>query len=140
MTVQRTGAHRAWWTRPWRGQRAVLGPLENPVDVLRERVRLDASLLEEAELADEAEPSVADLELAAMREAEAAADRGAEARMLVTPAERDAPDSLTPEGLESLIEGAPRAAEKSLHVDDALEEARLDMAMRWTTEGKGNDG
>ena len=100
--------------------------LENPAAVLREEVRRDHSLLQDTERIDEPEPSAADLELAATLEAETAAEHAAEAEALVSPPERDAPDSLTAESFEEFIEPTPKAAEESLHEEEALRQALLD--------------
>jgi hypothetical protein len=121
--MQRTRKRHPWWRRQGSGRGAVEGPLANPAAVVREEVRLDPSLLEEAERTDEAEPSVADLELAAMIEAETAADRAAEAEAVVSPAERNAPDSV--EDFEEFMATQP-ATDEALQVEDALQQALRD--------------
>ena len=52
--------------------------------------------------------------------------RAAEAEALLAPPEVDREGSLTPEGLEEELEGAPTPAEASLHLADPLTEALLD--------------
>ena len=118
---------RGWWRRrPRRSRNALEGPLENPAAVLRQEVRLDHSLLQDTERRDEPEPSAADLELAARLEAETAAEHAAEAEAMMSPPERDAPDTPTDESFEELIELAPKAAEESLHEEEPLRQALLD--------------
>ena len=127
--MQGTRNRHPWWRRPWSGRGAAEGPLENPAAVLREEVRLDPSLLEEAERTDAGEPSPADLELAAILDAETVAERAAEAEAMVSPAERYAPDSA-----EDLGEPAATqpATDEVLQVEDALQQALRD-------EGPGLD-
>ena len=69
---------------------------------------------------DEPEPSAADLELVARLEDETAAEHAAEAEAMMSPPERDAPDTPTDESFEELIEPAPKAAEESLHEEEPL--------------------
>ena len=83
-------------------------------------MRLDRSLLHDTERTDEREPSAADLELAARLETETAVEHAAEAEALMSPPERDAPESTTAKSFEEFIESASRAAEDSLHEEEPL--------------------
>ena len=121
--MQRTRKRQPRWRRQGSGRDAVEGPLESSAAVLREEVRLDPSLLEEAERTDEAEPSPADLELAAMLDAETAAERAAEAEALVSSAERAELESM--EDLEEAAATQP-ATDEVLQVEDALQQALRD--------------
>lgn len=98
------------------------GPLEDALAVLRERIPRDRTLLDPAELAEEG-PEDAER---AGAEAEEEAERALEAEFVVEPPPTLPPDTLTPEGLEAVLEPAPPPAEVSLHEEDDLHAALLD--------------
>ena len=102
--------------------------------VLRERINLEPSLLDEGERLDVYESSDAEAELAARLEAAREADFATEAAMIIQRVRACPPEeSLTPEELEEEQEGAGEPAEVSLHEQDeeeALVEALLDEGER----------
>ena len=121
-------------TRDTDGSEDVEGPLADAREVLRERINLEPSLLDEGERLDVYESSDAEAELAARLEAAREADLAIEAATIIRRVRACPPEeSLTPEELEEEQEGAGEPAEVSLHEQDeeeALVEALLDEGER----------
>jgi len=107
----------------------VEGPLEDARAVLGEPVKLEPSMLDESELLEVGEDTIAEAERAARVEADREFEYAAEVEAIIEPVPTGPPEeSLTPEELAEDQEGAGQPAEAPLHEED--EEEALVEALR----------